>query len=215
MSPWRRSSSASSPSVPTFVERYPPATTQQHRRAHLDQPAVEQRHAALDFRRARLAREPAGGTDSQTGQHFEQPDAGRCGLACHGSAAVSNREVCSAGAAGVASAIVPAGPAPANSTPITAACLPTTTFRVRLAIKSLRIAAIATKRQSQVATRTALGMNANAQPLAVAAMAQVEFRRPARQCIRRARTIASASTPICSIHSGTRGSCPSNAAVGL
>lgn len=44
--------------------------------------------------------------------------------------------------------------------------------------QSLRIAAITTKRQSQVRTRAALGMNANAQPLAVAAMAQVEFRRP-------------------------------------
>lgn len=44
--------------------------------------------------------------------------------------------------------------------------------------QSLRIAAIATKRQSQVSTRAALGMTANAQPLAVAAMAQVEFRRP-------------------------------------
>lgn len=44
--------------------------------------------------------------------------------------------------------------------------------------ESLRIAAIATKRQSQVSTRAALGMSANAQPLAVAAMAQVEFGRP-------------------------------------
>lgn len=44
--------------------------------------------------------------------------------------------------------------------------------------QSLRIAAIATKRQSQVSTRAALGMTANTRPLAVAAMAQVEFRRP-------------------------------------
>jgi Putative Flp pilus-assembly TadE/G-like len=44
--------------------------------------------------------------------------------------------------------------------------------------QSLNIAALATKRQSQVATRAAFGMNSNAQPLAVAAMARVEFRRP-------------------------------------
>lgn len=44
--------------------------------------------------------------------------------------------------------------------------------------QSLRIAAIATRRQTRVSTRAVLGMNADAQPLAVAAMAQVEFRRP-------------------------------------
>jgi len=44
--------------------------------------------------------------------------------------------------------------------------------------QSLNIAALATKRQSQVATRTSFGMDANAAPLAVAAMARVEFHRP-------------------------------------
>jgi hypothetical protein len=44
--------------------------------------------------------------------------------------------------------------------------------------RSLRIAAVATKAQTRVRTRDSLGMNANAQPLAVAAMARVEFRRP-------------------------------------
>jgi hypothetical protein len=43
---------------------------------------------------------------------------------------------------------------------------------------SLRIAAIATKAQSNVATADLLGMTATAQPLAVAAVARVEFRRP-------------------------------------
>jgi hypothetical protein len=43
---------------------------------------------------------------------------------------------------------------------------------------SLRIAAVATKRQTQVATANLLGMNANRQSLAVAAVARVEFRRP-------------------------------------
>lgn len=45
--------------------------------------------------------------------------------------------------------------------------------------QSLRIAAVATKQQTQVATRAVLGMNAGRQPLAVAALARVEFRRPA------------------------------------
>lgn len=44
--------------------------------------------------------------------------------------------------------------------------------------RSLRIAAIATKAQTQVSTRANFGMDANAQPLAVAAMARVDFRRP-------------------------------------
>ncbi|HMN46339.1 MAG TPA: pilus assembly protein TadG-related protein [Povalibacter sp.] len=44
--------------------------------------------------------------------------------------------------------------------------------------QSLSIAALATKRQTQVNTRTNFGMDANTQPLAVAAMARVEFRRP-------------------------------------
>ncbi|HEY6643040.1 pilus assembly protein TadG-related protein [Povalibacter sp.] len=44
--------------------------------------------------------------------------------------------------------------------------------------QSLSIAALATKRQSQVRTRATFGMTSNAQPLAVAAMARVEFRRP-------------------------------------
>lgn len=44
--------------------------------------------------------------------------------------------------------------------------------------RSLRIAAVATKRQSQVRTAGLLGMTANGQPLAVAAVARVEFRRP-------------------------------------
>lgn len=44
--------------------------------------------------------------------------------------------------------------------------------------QSLGIAALATKRQSQVNTRRNFGMEANTQPLAVAAMARVEFRRP-------------------------------------
>lgn len=45
--------------------------------------------------------------------------------------------------------------------------------------RSLRIAAIASKRQSQVSTASLLGMKSNRAPLAVAAMARVEFRRPA------------------------------------
>ena len=45
--------------------------------------------------------------------------------------------------------------------------------------RSLNIAAIATKRQSRVATADILGMGAGNGPLAVAAMARVEFRRPA------------------------------------
>jgi len=45
--------------------------------------------------------------------------------------------------------------------------------------RSLRIAAIATKRQSRVATASLLGMRASQQPLSVAALARVEFRRPA------------------------------------
>lgn len=44
--------------------------------------------------------------------------------------------------------------------------------------QSLRIAAVATKRQSSVATAELLGMTANRQPLAVASLASVEFRRP-------------------------------------
>jgi hypothetical protein len=43
---------------------------------------------------------------------------------------------------------------------------------------SLRIAAIATKAQAAVATADLLGMSASDHPLAVAALAQVEFRRP-------------------------------------
>jgi hypothetical protein len=43
---------------------------------------------------------------------------------------------------------------------------------------SLHIAAIATKSQASVATADLLGMTAGAQPLAVAAVARVEFRRP-------------------------------------
>jgi len=43
---------------------------------------------------------------------------------------------------------------------------------------ALRIAAIATKAQTSVATADLLGMTATAQPLAVAAVARVEFRRP-------------------------------------
>lgn len=43
---------------------------------------------------------------------------------------------------------------------------------------SLRIAAVATKRQTQVATANLLGMNANRQSLAVAAVARIQFRRP-------------------------------------
>lgn len=43
---------------------------------------------------------------------------------------------------------------------------------------SLRIAAIATKSQTDVATADLLGMNTPAHPLAVAAVARVEFRRP-------------------------------------
>jgi hypothetical protein len=43
----------------------------------------------------------------------------------------------------------------------------------------LRIAAVATKRQADVATADLFGMTANAQPIAVAALARVEFRRPA------------------------------------
>jgi hypothetical protein len=43
---------------------------------------------------------------------------------------------------------------------------------------ALRIAAIATKAQANVATADLLGMTATAQPLAVAAVARVEFRRP-------------------------------------
>jgi hypothetical protein len=43
---------------------------------------------------------------------------------------------------------------------------------------SLRIAAIATKSQASVATADLLGMTATAHPLAVAAIARVEFRRP-------------------------------------
>jgi hypothetical protein len=42
----------------------------------------------------------------------------------------------------------------------------------------LRITAIATKRQSQVATADVFGMHASGQPLAIAAMARVEFKRP-------------------------------------
>lgn len=45
--------------------------------------------------------------------------------------------------------------------------------------RSLRIAAIATKRQSQVANASLLGMRANQRPMAVAALARVDFRRPA------------------------------------
>lgn len=44
--------------------------------------------------------------------------------------------------------------------------------------QTLRIGAIATKRQSQVATASLLDMNTSAQLVAVAAMAQVEFCRP-------------------------------------
>lgn len=44
--------------------------------------------------------------------------------------------------------------------------------------RSLRIAAVATKAQAQVTTRASFGMDSSAQPLAVAAMARVEFRRP-------------------------------------
>jgi hypothetical protein len=43
---------------------------------------------------------------------------------------------------------------------------------------SLRIAVLATKRQTAVATANLLGMTANVQPLAVAALAKVEFKRP-------------------------------------
>lgn len=43
---------------------------------------------------------------------------------------------------------------------------------------SLRIAVIATKAQSRVATADLLGMSSTAHPLAVAAIARVEFRRP-------------------------------------
>ncbi len=43
---------------------------------------------------------------------------------------------------------------------------------------TLRIAAVATKRQTHVATANLFGMNENTQPLAVAALARVEFRRP-------------------------------------
>jgi hypothetical protein len=43
---------------------------------------------------------------------------------------------------------------------------------------SLRVAAIATKRQSRIATADLFGMNAGNEPLAVAATARVEFRRP-------------------------------------
>lgn len=45
--------------------------------------------------------------------------------------------------------------------------------------QSLRIAAVATKRQTDVQTADLLGMTANRQPLAAAAIARVEFRRPA------------------------------------
>lgn len=44
--------------------------------------------------------------------------------------------------------------------------------------RALSIGAIATKRQSQVSTANLLGMDTAVQPLAVAAMAQIEFRRP-------------------------------------
>jgi hypothetical protein len=44
--------------------------------------------------------------------------------------------------------------------------------------RSLRIAAIATKRQTQVASADLLGMGSPRLPIAVAAMARVEFRRP-------------------------------------
>lgn len=44
--------------------------------------------------------------------------------------------------------------------------------------RSLRIAALATKRQAAVATANILGMTATTQPLAVAALAKVEFKRP-------------------------------------
>lgn len=44
--------------------------------------------------------------------------------------------------------------------------------------RALHIGAIATKRQSQVATANLLGMSTGVQPMAVAAMARIEFRRP-------------------------------------
>lgn len=44
--------------------------------------------------------------------------------------------------------------------------------------RSLRIAVLATRRQTTVATADLFGMTANTQPLAVAALARVEFRRP-------------------------------------
>jgi hypothetical protein len=44
--------------------------------------------------------------------------------------------------------------------------------------RSLRIAAVATKAQTRVSTRASFGLDTNAQPLAAAAMARVEFRRP-------------------------------------
>jgi hypothetical protein len=44
--------------------------------------------------------------------------------------------------------------------------------------QSLHIGAIATKRQSRVATANLLGMNTGPEPLAVAAMARIEFHRP-------------------------------------
>lgn len=44
--------------------------------------------------------------------------------------------------------------------------------------RTLHIGVIATKRQSQVATANFFGMNTGTQPLAVAALAQIEFHRP-------------------------------------
>jgi hypothetical protein len=44
--------------------------------------------------------------------------------------------------------------------------------------RSLRIAAVATKAQARVSTRASFDLDTNAQPLAAAAMARVEFRRP-------------------------------------
>ena len=45
-------------------------------------------------------------------------------------------------------------------------------------VQSLHIAAVATKAQTRVGTRPILGMDSNAQPLAVAAMARIAFQRP-------------------------------------
>jgi len=44
--------------------------------------------------------------------------------------------------------------------------------------RALRIAAVATKAQTRVRTRESFGLDANGQPIAVAAMARVEFHRP-------------------------------------